>query len=171
MGTGAWMAPELFKAISSQENSKASDIWALGVLIWEILTGRQPYQGVEHIAIGMWVCQDGQKLPIPENAPAIFQEILRKCWGKLPKDRISACEIIEKIDEFKITDYDSYNTINVLEYQEQLQQAIDLLQERSKSLDLEQDKIKWRADILTVREEQFIQEKNNFKTGLLQKKE
>ena len=163
MGTGAWMAPELFKAISSQENSKASDIWALGVLLWEILTGRQPYQGIEHIAIGMWVCHEGQKLIIPGYAPAIFQEILRKCWGKLPKDRISAQEIIEKIDEFNISEYDSYRTINVLDYQEQLQQASDLLLERSQSLDLEQDKIKWRADILTVREEQFETEKINFK--------
>ena len=163
MGTSAWMAPELFKAVNSQENSKASDIWSLGVLLWEILTGRQPYQGVEHIAIGMWVCQDGQKLHIPDNAPAIYQEILRMCWAKAAKDRISAEEIIEKLDEFNINQYDSYRTINALEYQEQLQTAIDLLQERSKGLDLEQDKIKWRADMLTVREKQFDEEKNKLK--------
>ena len=55
-GTGPWMAPELWLVDTNhRETSFASDIWSLGVLFWEIITQRVPYEGIEYAAIGIMV--------------------------------------------------------------------------------------------------------------------
>ena len=44
IGTCAWMAPEVLRG---PEYSVKADVWGLGVVGWEMLTGRQPYEGIE----------------------------------------------------------------------------------------------------------------------------
>ena len=42
-GTPAWMAPEI---INGEPESQAVDVYSLGVVMWELVTGRRPFDGV-----------------------------------------------------------------------------------------------------------------------------
>lgn len=47
-GTVPYLAPEL---INRSQRSKASDVWAYGVLLWQLVTGRRPYEGLMHVQV------------------------------------------------------------------------------------------------------------------------
>ncbi len=49
MGTPGYMAPEQFK--NAKEVTAAADVWALGVMLWELLAGRLPVDPNDNIAI------------------------------------------------------------------------------------------------------------------------
>jgi len=73
MGTVAYMSPE--QKMSAANVTPSSDIYSVGVMIYEILTGRKP--------LGRF------KLPteIDPTTPEVYDEIIRKCLAMDPKDR------------------------------------------------------------------------------------
>jgi serine/threonine protein kinase len=64
-GTPAYLAPE---RLAGQPATAASDIWALGVVLYEALAGRKPFDGPTPIAVAMAV-RDGDNPPLEEVAP------------------------------------------------------------------------------------------------------
>ncbi|GIM03227.1 hypothetical protein Vretimale_8020, partial [Volvox reticuliferus] len=58
-GTVPYLAPEL---INNCQRSKASDVWAYGVLLWQLVTGHRPYDGLMQFQVraleGFVVCDD-----------------------------------------------------------------------------------------------------------------
>merc|ERR1712048_616826 len=102
------MAPELFEgpAIDGSGCSFKSDIWSLGVLLWEILTGHQPYKGLEHLAICVQVSINGSKLPIPDTTPDCFKKVLNNlCWAKDPNKRANIETIVDTIEKSEGNDF------------------------------------------------------------------
>uniref|UniRef100_H2Y408 mitogen-activated protein kinase kinase kinase n=1 Tax=Ciona savignyi TaxID=51511 RepID=H2Y408_CIOSA len=77
-GTYAWMAPEVIK---SSTYSKASDVWSYGILLWELLTGEQPYRGIDGLAVAYGVAVNKLTLPIPTTCPKEFKDLLQRCWS------------------------------------------------------------------------------------------
>lgn len=73
------MAPEV---IRSNMFSKASDIWSFGVVLWEMLTAKVPYEGVEGMAVAYGVATNSLSLPIPATCPEPFHDLLQLvgCW-------------------------------------------------------------------------------------------
>ena len=47
-----------------------------GVVVWELLTGEIPYQGLEGVAIAFGIGTFTLSLPIPEDCPIAFKELL-----------------------------------------------------------------------------------------------
>lgn len=92
-----WMPPEsLFDGIFST----ASDIWAFGVLAWEVYSlGLLPYPGCANGQILDWIA-DGHRLPKPDRCPSNIYECMLACWReqsetrpgfRLLKDFLTAC--------------------------------------------------------------------------------
>jgi tRNA A-37 threonylcarbamoyl transferase component Bud32 len=50
VGTPAYLAPEILRGGASKA-SPQSDIWALGVILYELLTGQRPFNGVESLQV------------------------------------------------------------------------------------------------------------------------
>jgi WD40 repeat protein/serine/threonine protein kinase len=96
-GTPAYMAPELFK--NPEAVSEASDVYALGTTIHELLAGRHPLGNHD---LGDWAeahLQQEPETPIfPGNVNAEnLPELLSHCLIKLPEDRPSVAELTEAL--------------------------------------------------------------------------
>lgn len=61
-----WMSPE---SLADGVFTSQSDVWAFGVLLWEIMSlGQQPYPGLSNINVMQHV-QNGGRLDKPSNCP------------------------------------------------------------------------------------------------------
>lgn len=87
VGTTGYMAPEQIRA---EEVSPATDIWALGVIICELLTKQLPFRGAYEQAVFYSILnEDAPKLiELSDNAEsALFQNIYQRCLKKNPQER------------------------------------------------------------------------------------
>ncbi len=96
VGTPHYMAPE---RATGKPIDLRSDLYALGVVFWEMLTGRKLYEGADTFAISY--AHVYEKIPpLPEQL-ARFQPILLKCLAKDPADRYqTAGELIRALSKF-----------------------------------------------------------------------
>jgi len=83
VGPIKWMAPE---SIKRKEYSKKSDIWTFGVVIWEVVTRQEPYEGEDLMELALSIRDTGRHLQIPDCEP-IFQSIMNQCFKNEPRDR------------------------------------------------------------------------------------
>ncbi|KAM6309542.1 cytoplasmic tyrosine-protein kinase BMX [Podargus strigoides] len=79
-----WSAPEVFHY--SKFSSK-SDVWAFGILMWEVFTlGKQPYELYDNMQVMEKVSQ-GYRLYRPQLVSDIIYQIMYNCWYELPEKR------------------------------------------------------------------------------------
>ena len=93
-GTPLWMAPELIEGSSSHTFS--SDVYALGVVLWEITARKFPYENAPNGQIALlWIAQ-GKKETVPTDTPPYLKEMILECWQKLG-DRPSAEHVAKQL--------------------------------------------------------------------------
>jgi formylglycine-generating enzyme required for sulfatase activity len=90
-GTIAYMPPESFDGIVSP----AWDMWSLGVLVLEALTGRTPYRDATGHEMMRAILTEAPT--IPPDLPRPFGEIVRGCLIKDSRERWSAQRVIESL--------------------------------------------------------------------------
>ena len=97
VGTLAWMAPELHTR--GGQSSPASDIYSLGMVLWELLTNAIPFadaQGNTDL-ISKWVVTDRETETIPSDCPSELAALIKKCWAFKPEDRILMGDIQKQL--------------------------------------------------------------------------
>lgn len=91
IGSPAYMSPE---QIHERPLSHQSDIFSLGVVFYQLLTGHLPFTGANHIAIAMQIC--GTEPPPPSSlrpeVPARVDAIVAKAMKKSQADRYATWE-------------------------------------------------------------------------------
>jgi serine/threonine protein kinase len=88
----SWMAPELLEEKS--QSSQQSDIYALGMVFWEIASGEIPYRDVRSEAAIRKRVKEGRRLPIPADCPQELGALIERCWAQKPADRPSGNDIV-----------------------------------------------------------------------------
>ena len=86
VGTVAYLAPE---QIQRQESDERSDIWSLGVVLYEMITGRSPFEG-ERDEATLYAILHEEPTPISQlcpEAPPAFQRVVAKALEKWPSQR------------------------------------------------------------------------------------
>ncbi|XP_035904405.1 protein sevenless isoform X2 [Anopheles stephensi] len=79
-----WMSPE---SLVDGVFTSQSDIWAFGVLLWEIMTlGEQPYQAKNNLEVLNHV-REGGHLDRPKVCPNEVYELMKYCWRFSPDER------------------------------------------------------------------------------------
>ena len=86
LGTASYMSPEQAKG---RAVDKRADIWAFGVVWYEMLTGRAPFPG-ETVTdvIAAVVTRDPDWAQLPASTPPAVRQLLKRCLEKDPKQRL-----------------------------------------------------------------------------------
>eukprot|EP00750_Incisomonas_marina_P021390 INCI4352.1.p1 GENE.INCI4352.1~~INCI4352.1.p1 ORF type:complete len:646 (+),score=85.56 INCI4352.1:936-2873(+) len=114
IGTPPYMAPELFPVdIATPEEYAANDgkvygnidafktdVYAMGMTMWALLSGGQPFVGLSRAEIQARV-QDRQERPLlPEQWPESLKAIIVTCWHQTPTYRPTFKEIVRALEIF-----------------------------------------------------------------------
>eukprot|EP01125_Pyxidicula_operculata_P000434 TRINITY_DN10466_c0_g1_i1.p1 TRINITY_DN10466_c0_g1~~TRINITY_DN10466_c0_g1_i1.p1 ORF type:complete len:697 (+),score=155.01 TRINITY_DN10466_c0_g1_i1:34-2124(+) len=83
VGTASWIAPEVFLKKSYSEKA---DVYSFGIIMWELLTRRIPFEDVESFSIPLVVTK-GERPPIPKDCNKDYRAIMVKCWDARPNKR------------------------------------------------------------------------------------
>ena len=88
VGTAAYMAPEQAKGRSVDTRA---DIWAFGVVLYEMLTGRRAFDGDDISEVLASVLKTDPDLSVlPADVPPSVRRVLRRCLQKDPRKRLGA---------------------------------------------------------------------------------
>jgi serine/threonine protein kinase len=92
-GTFNYMAPEALNDQAEGGIGPHTDVWTLGCVIVEMITGKMPWAGMPMQQIITAVAMQFRVPTEPEGAPAAH--VLRRCFAKAPRDRPTAEQLAE----------------------------------------------------------------------------
>lgn len=92
-GTPYWMAPELLSHEST--NTAKSDIYAFGILLYELYSRKNPYEGEEYEEVLRQVCDPAvsKRPPIPTLCPPNVANLMKECLEHDPNNRPTAKDV------------------------------------------------------------------------------
>ena len=103
MGTPSYMAPEQARTLAGGAGP-AADIYSLGSILYELLTGQPPFEGQAPVDVVNQLLQDEPVSPLTRRPrlPTDLVTICLKCLEKSPKNRYaSALELAEDLRRFQ----------------------------------------------------------------------
>jgi hypothetical protein len=77
------MAPEVLRG---EQHDERSDIWALGVLLYEMAAGTRPFTGATGFELSGAILHESPP-PLPDGIPSSLQTIIQRCLAKDPRER------------------------------------------------------------------------------------
>jgi proto-oncogene tyrosine-protein kinase ROS len=95
VGTLPWKAPELLRM---GRHTEASDVYALGIVLWELATGHEPYEDGDESTISAYV-RRGDRLDIPADIPESFAELITNAWAQEPNQRPNCQQLLNSLKE------------------------------------------------------------------------
>ncbi len=93
VGTWPYMSPE---QIDARPLDHRSDIFSLGILLYEMATGRRPFQGDSNVSLMISIMRDHPR-PVSDlrgDIPAHVSQVIARCLTKSPSDRIQSAQEI-----------------------------------------------------------------------------
>jgi eukaryotic-like serine/threonine-protein kinase len=98
-GTVPYMAPELLRGGRADARS---DVWALGVLTFEMLTGARPFRGQTVYELAAAIMGD-EPLELPQRLPPTLRAAVRRCLSKASAERFAtARELLAAFDDVEL---------------------------------------------------------------------
>lgn len=95
-GTTHWMPPEIMKGKRYEE---ASDVFSYGMILWEMLTGKVPYYGMNPNQIIGLVTDCKKIVEVPKVGNYAMRKLIKSCISYFPEKRPSFDRIIKFLDK------------------------------------------------------------------------
>ncbi|KAL2464308.1 Protein kinase superfamily protein with octicosapeptide/Phox/Bem1p domain [Forsythia ovata] len=95
-GTLPWMAPELLSGKSNMVTEKI-DVYSFGIVMWELLTGDEPYADMHCASIIGGIVNNTLRPKIPTWCDPEWKSLMESCWASDPAHRPSFSEISHKL--------------------------------------------------------------------------
>jgi serine/threonine protein kinase len=105
-GSPLYMAPEVM--ILGRQYSYEADVFSFGIILYELVTGQQPSQGVEHseqpVRELFEKVRSGSREEIPNTVEPFVSNLISRCWSGDPGDRPTFLSIFNELrgNHFKI---------------------------------------------------------------------
>ncbi|PRP76206.1 flagellin-sensitive 2 [Planoprotostelium fungivorum] len=84
IGPIRWMAPE---AIRERKYSNKTDVFSFGILVWEIVTNREPYEELDTMQVAIAVMNNNLRPEIPRDTDIVLRKLMEGCWKGDPRER------------------------------------------------------------------------------------
>ena len=94
LGTPTYMAPEQIRSARFKDIGKPADIYALGVILHELIDGAPPFQGRPDEVRDKHLEMVPER---PEDIPEEYWEIIERCLEKKPRQRLQTPEDLEEM--------------------------------------------------------------------------
>jgi eukaryotic-like serine/threonine-protein kinase len=100
IGTDAYMAPEQCDPERFAEIGPVSDIWGLGVTLYEALTRERPFPkgSRSESGQGRYPQLVSDPFPLPRDFPQALGDAVRSCLERRPEDRPTALELAQSFE-------------------------------------------------------------------------
>ena len=96
------MAPELGEAGALDRDGASADIFAVAVLLAEVLTGDEPFADARNdVAIALRV-RDGERPALPKSTPRQLREALMRCWDSNSAARPDAKDLLLDVLDLRL---------------------------------------------------------------------
>ncbi|KDO23013.1 TKL protein kinase [Saprolegnia parasitica CBS 223.65] len=96
VGTPFWAAPEV---IRHDNYTEKADIYSFGVVLWEMIERKDPYQGMNPLQVPLLVCQEGLRpADLTNPVPELYKELMTACWDADMDKRPDFTEILRSME-------------------------------------------------------------------------
>ena len=95
-GSLPWAAPEQLVLDQRRAYTQQSDVFSLGVVLWELVSGLIPYSGESNESIIQKVVRH-ETPAIPQSTPSYFRQWIEECWREVGT-RPSCIELMDSIN-------------------------------------------------------------------------
>lgn len=97
---GAWSSPEqlLTRSKTATKVVESDDVYSFGILMWEVVTGEQPFEGVGVERLKDMVAVDNLRPSLPPTIDEDLSTLIRSCWNSDPRHRPTFANILESLN-------------------------------------------------------------------------
>ncbi|CAG8683377.1 8823_t:CDS:2 [Gigaspora margarita] len=115
LGSIRYSDPEFLRSFPNYSRTKKSDIYSLGVLFWEISSGREPFKFEPLLRLLSRIISGLKEKPI-HGTPKDYVNIYEECWKSIPDQRPTIEEIVFNIENVNLDNVISIEEIEVDDY-------------------------------------------------------
>jgi serine/threonine protein kinase len=94
LGTVGYMSPE---QLLGQAVDQRTDIFGVGVMLAETLTGRRPFEGDTFADVSRAVLNQAYRLPATSPSLVAIDATLQRCLAKDPSERVASAESVREV--------------------------------------------------------------------------
>lgn len=124
-GTPLYMAPEI---LAGDPYSKEADVYAFSIIVYEIVTGKTPFKGLNFPQLVMKVTE-GERPELTDDVPEYYKILIEECWAQSPQERPSfdlIVDVLKNNDSFLSDLIDESNYRDFIDFVDNYQSTFDI---------------------------------------------